>query len=363
MKIAYIGLRGVPANYSGIEKSVEEVGSRLSGRHDIIVYCMANKYVTRLPYFKGMKLKYIPNIPGKNFEMISYAFISTLKACFSKADLIHFHAIGPTSFAVIARLFGKKVVSTNHGLDWQRSKWGKLARIYLKFGEYMSAYFTHRTISVSKYIQKYYAEKYSKDVVYIPNGKDEKIDQKLSVLERFKLERDHYVLFVGRVTQEKGIKLLCHAFNEIVSERKMKLVIVGDSLDTYKKDIETEFQLNKKIVFTGPIYDRGELAGLYSNASLFVLPSEIEGQSIVILEALSYGCPVLASNIPENVDLLGKYGRFFKVKNLSDLKENLMSALKNAKLKNKVDLEVFLERHDWNKIALRIERVYLGLNK
>jgi glycosyltransferase involved in cell wall biosynthesis len=363
MRIAYIGLRGVPANYSGIEKAVEEIGGRLSNKHEITVYCMASRYKERPPFYKGMALKYIPNIPGKNFEMISYAFLSTLRACFSKADVIHFHAIGPTSFAILARLFGKKVVSTNHGLDWRRSKWGKLAETYLKFGEYVSAKFTHRTISVSKYIQKYYIQKYLTEVVYIPNGKDKNIEPNLKALEKYKIETDHYILFVGRVTQEKGIQYLCRAFNESTFDRGMKLVIVGGAIDTFKVELETEFQSNSKIIFTGPLYDRNELAGLYSNASLFVLPSEIEGQSIVILEALSYGCSVLASDIPENMDLLDKYGNFFRVGSLYDLKENLIEALNNHRLKivNKTDLEVFLEKHDWNRIAIETEQVYFGV--
>jgi glycosyltransferase involved in cell wall biosynthesis len=363
LKIAYIGLRGVPANYSGIEKAVEEIGSRLATKHDITVYCMASRYKDQIPTSKGMSLKYITNLSGKNVEMISYAFMSTLKACFSNNQLIHFHAIGPSSFAILARLFGKKVVSTNHGLDWRRSKWGKVAKAYLKFGEYVSAKFTHSTISVSRYIKEYYLARYNSNVIYIPNGKDTTIEPTLAALNKFNIIKNQYILFVGRVTQEKGIQHLCQAFNECRFDKAMKLVIVGGSIDTFKDELDNEFKSNNNIIFTGPIYNRSDLAGLYSNASLFVLPSEIEGQSIVILEALSYGCRVLASDIPENVDLLSHFGSYFHVKDISNLKMRMLDAINNDSHYLKADLEMYLENHDWDKIANQTEQVYLNLMK
>lgn len=358
MKIAYIGLRGVPANYSGIEKAVEEIASRLSGNNHLTVYCMGSRFPknNRKDIHKGIHLKYIPNLPGKNFEMISYAFFSTLRACFSSAQIIHFHAIGPSSFAILARLFGKKVVSTNHGLDWRRSKWSKFAKAYLLFGEYVSAKFTHTTISVSRYVKKYYKDKYNTDVKYIPNGKDKNILIDHNAPKKYNLEKDRYILYVGRVTQEKGLKCLCAAFKACELEG-YKLVIVGGSIDTFKQELESQFS-DPNIIFTGPIYDRNALAGLYANSKVFVLPSEIEGQSIVVLEALSYGCTVLVSDIPENTDLLDKYGYTFKLNDVMDLSGKLTSIVNTQ---NKIvyeDISTYLEDYDWDKIASRTEQVY-----
>ena len=364
MKIAYIGLRGIPASYSGVEKAVEEIGSRLSEKHDITVYCMKRKYIDRPATYKGMKLEYIPSLPGKNVEMISYAFLSTLRACFSRADIIHFHAIGPSSFALLARLFLKKTISTNHGLDWKRAKWGKIAKLYLQFGEYVSAKFTHATISVSGYIKDYYKEKYGAQLYYIPNGKDnaQNVKVNLNALDRFKLHKGKYLLFVGRVTPEKGIQNLCQAFCKM-SKSDLKLAIVGGSIDDYKNRLADEFKHNADIIFTNPIYDRNELAGLYTNANMFVLPSEIEGQSIVILEALSYGCRVLASDIPENKDLLKHFGNYFEVGNITNLQETLMVLSKSIDKPDPLEITAYLQLHNWDKIALDTETLYKKIIK
>lgn len=361
MKIAYIGLRGVPASYSGIEKSVEEIGSRLAkSGNEVVIYCMKNKYTKKLNSYKGLRLKYVFSIPGKNTEMISYAFFSTLRACFSNANILHFHAIGPASFSIIARLFFKKVVVTNHGLDWKRSKWGFFAKLYLKFGEAISAKIPNSTIVVSKYIKDYYYKKYKSNVTYIPNGKDDIKDIKISskLLENFKLKPYQYILYVGRITPEKCINDLCKAFSNI-SDTKFKLVIVGESIDDYQKKLQNEFK-DIRIIFTGSIYDRNLLAGLYNFSNLFVLPSKIEGQSIVILEALSYGCRVLASNIPENKELLQEFGQYFNVGDRFDLQCKLYNLILTSKedLRQNKKLKEYLEIHNWDKIAKQTELVY-----
>jgi len=171
MKIAYIGLRGVPAEYSGIEKAVEEIGVRLvKRRHKITVYCMAERYRKKVISYKGIRLKYIPTVKSKNLEMIFYAFLSAVCSSFENYDITHFHAIGPSTLSFIPKLVGKKIVVTVHGLDWQREKWGKFASVYLRFGEWTSSFIPHQTIVVSKTLKQYYEKKYSKEVNYIPNG-------------------------------------------------------------------------------------------------------------------------------------------------------------------------------------------------
>ena len=171
MRIAFIGLRGVPAKYSGIERAVEEIGSRLVSKgHEVTVYCMASRYKKGPSSYKGMNLVYIPTVKKKNLEMIIYAFYSAIHSIFKKYDIVHFHAIGPSTMAIFPRIFGKKTVVTVHGLDWQRSKWSKFAKNYLRVGEWTSINFPNSTIVVSRSLKKYYEAKYKKEVVYIPNG-------------------------------------------------------------------------------------------------------------------------------------------------------------------------------------------------
>jgi len=248
--------------------------------------------------------------------------------------------------SIIARLFFKKVIATNHGLDWKRSKWGFLARSYLKFGEWVSARFTHTTISVSNYIKEYYKEKYNKDIIYIPNGKETTNKISLDFIKKYDLIHSQYILYVGRVTSEKNISFLCSAFNNLST--KMKLVIVGGSQDDYLNELIDKYKDNKKIVFTGPIYDRSEIAGLYSNAYLFVLPSDIEGQSIVLLEAFSYKCPVLVSDISENSDLVKDFGHYFKIGDKLDLQCKLFDLITHPEKLKTNDPTEYLKQFDWN---------------
>lgn len=356
MKIAYIGLRGLPANYSGVEKAVDEISSRLKEKHDITVYCMGKKKPNDPTEYNGIKLKYVRCIPGKNTEMISYALFSTLKACFSNVDLIHLHAIGPASMSLFAILFGKKVVVTNHGIDYQRSKWGKLAKTYLKFGEWMSANFAHAVIGVSKHIQQHYSDKYKRKIDYVPNGLDKSTEFSCDALDKFILQSKEYILYVGRVTSEKNVHLLIQAFKNINTTKK--LVIVGGVSDQQYQTMLNELCANNnRIIFTGPVYDRSIVNTLYKNAYLFVLPSEIEGLSIVMLEAMSFGCPILASNIAENKELLLENGYFFNSGSVTDLQNVLTTLLNSQETLKTVDVSN-LDQFNWDKIAEQTEKIY-----
>lgn len=369
LKIAYIGLRGIPAEYSGIEKAVEEIGVRLVEKgHEVTVYCMAGRYKNKVNSYRGIKLKYIPTIKSKNFEMICYALFSTVSSTLGDYDISHFHAIGPSTVSFIPKIFRKKLVVTVHGLDWQRGKWGRFAKTYLKLGEWTSVRIPHRTIVVSKTLKQYYENKYSKKVNYIPNGINSSKYVALSAAgKRFSIEKKRYVLFVGRLTREKNIHLLVQAFKRIKTE--MKLLIVGGSshTDDYIRELKKIAFDDRRIVFTGPVYDR-LLAEIYSNAYLFVLPSALEGLPLVLLEALSYENGVLVSDIPENVEVIqdGDALRGFTFKSgrvesleviLGDLVEH-PNKVENMRRKGR---ELVLRQYNWDIVANETVELYKEL--
>ena len=338
MKIAYIGIRGVPAGYSGVERSVEEIGTRLAQKgHEITAYCMAGRYKNKEDSYKGMKLKYIPTIRRKNLEMICYAFLSSISGALSGYDICHFHAIGPSTLSFIPKLFGKKIIVTVHGLDWQRAKWDRFAKSYLRLGEWTSAKFADKTIVVSKALKKYYEDKYHKEVSYIPNG----VDIRTSLLPRritaYGLKGNDYLLFVGRLVPEKGCHYLIEAFKQIDTSKK--LVIVGESAATDDYVEKLKKAANKNVIFTG--YKSGdELQELYSNAYCYVQPSEIEGLPISVLEAMSYGKCALVSDIEENLETIlaqasGKCGESFKTRDVDDLLSKIQFLLTNENLVKK----------------------------
>ena len=369
IKVAYVGLRGVPAEYSGIERVVEEVGSRLAKKgHGVTVYCMSGRYINKKEFYRGMALRYIPAIKRKNFEMITYGFLSAVKSALLDYDIVHFHAIGPATMSIIPKLFGKKVVVTVHALDWKRTKWSRFAKLYLKFGEWASIHFPHATSVVSNTLERYYKDKYGKNVFYIPNGIQQyKYVALNSVENKFALEKNKYILFVGRISREKRIDILIKAFKNL--ETDFKLIIVGGAglNDSYERKLKKIAAPDKRVVFTGPIYDRF-LARIFSNAFLFVLPSELEGLPVVLLEALSFGNAVLVSDIPENLEVIQDdnilCGFTFKCGQAESLESVLFDLIANQdkvqKMKHK-SRDLVKRKYNWDDIAEKTENLYKNI--
>ena len=170
MKIAMFGIKGIPVP-AGAENVAEQIGSRLVQRgHDVIVYVRANYTPRELKEYKGMRLVHLPSIPTKNLDAITHSCLAAFASLAEKPDVVHIHATGNSIFAFLPRLFGIPSVVQSHGLDWQRAKWGKLARAYLKMTDYTTVHFPNVTTAVSHKLQRYYQEKSHRPVVYIPNG-------------------------------------------------------------------------------------------------------------------------------------------------------------------------------------------------
>lgn len=368
MKIAMIGQKGIPSRAGGIEIHVEELSKRLVYLgYEVEVYCRKG-YCDREfkdNSYKGITIKYTPFIKSKHLDAITHAFTSTIRALFSNCDIFHYHALGPATLAFIPRLFGKKVVCTVHGLDWQRGKWGKLAAKYLKFGEYSTAKFSHKTINVSKNLVGYYRDKYKLETTYIPNGveRPDPINPRI-IKEKYGLDTDSYILFLARLVPEKGIHYLINAYRSINTEKK--LVIAGGS--SHSNEYESELQHmaagNKNIIFTG--FVRGqELAELYSNAYFYVLPSDVEGLPISLLEAMSYGNCCLVSDIPENTDVIGSIGYSFRKSDINDLANKLYALLQDKNKVSKVKQfasNYILTKYNWDQITIKTKHIYVGLS-
>ena len=364
MKIAFIGLRGVPAEYGGVERAVEEIAVRLVEKgHDVTVYCMGGNYKVRLASYKGIRLRHIPTIRGKNVEMIYYAFLSALSSVRQEHDIIHFHSIGPSTLSWIPKIFGKRIVVTVHTLDWRGEKWGYLAKKYLTLGEWTSSHLPHSTIVVSKTLKRYYESKHKRVVNYIPNGvKSQDYSPLGESRERFGLEKNGYVLYVGRLTKDKKVDLLIEAFKKL--DTRKKLVITGASKDDYMETLKCQASCDERIILTGPIYG-DELARLYSNAYLFILPSAVEGLPMVVLEAMSHGSAVLVSDIAENLEVIDDEGvsrgatfHSGRIGSLASVLENLiLNPRKIDHLRDKGKTLV-ARKYDWDEIVDATVKVY-----
>jgi glycosyltransferase involved in cell wall biosynthesis len=306
MRIAMLGLRGVPATFGGIERHVEEVGARLVEMgEDVTVFCRNNYAADRRAEHRGMRLRYLPTVGTKHLDAIVH---TGLAAPLSLAgfDVVHFHAVGPGLLSPLpAYLSHARVVQTVHGLDSERQKWGPLATAVLRAGEWLSARVPDTTIVVSRVLEQHYLRRYGRLTHYVPNGIEVQPpaggDE---VLRRLGLRPGGYLLFVGRLVPEKAPDLLLRAFALVKTD--LRLVVVGGSShsDEYVATVEGLAAGDDRVLLTGYLYNH-DLAQLYAHAAAFVTPSTMEGSPLTLLEAAAAGTPVLASDIPAHLELLG----------------------------------------------------------
>ncbi len=364
MKIAMIGLRGIPAKSGGVEVVVENLAPLLvrSGA-EVTVYCRTPYCKERPKEYKGVKLRYLPTINTKHTEAIVHTFLSTMDVMFRRYDIVHYHAMGNGLFSLLPRITGKKTVVTLHGLDWEREKWGSAAKLYLKLCERLISVFPNRVISVSKKIKHHYKKKYGKDIEFIPNGVDIIPGRKIYLLRKYGLKKDNFILFISRIVPEKGLHTLIDAFKKTKTD--LKLVIAGDPTHTeeYFDELKKLAKRDRRIIFTGPLYGEWKYEA-FSNARFFVLPSTIEGMPIVLLEAMSFGLCPLVSDIRENTDVIGNMGFSFRCKDTEDLRKKLEYMLANPELirKKGKECKAMVEKnYRWDAVAKRTMEVYDGL--
>lgn len=369
MKIAFIGQKGIPATFGGVEYHVDELSRGLVKLgHEAHVY-VRNWYTNKsLKNFEGVRLIHVPTIKSKHLDASIHSFLSSFLAIWKDYDVIHYHAIGPTFFSLIPKLCKRKIISTIHRLDWKTEKWGLMARFFLKWGEYLSAQIPDQTIVVSDELRCYFKEKYGKDTIIIPHGRNlpQKRPAKL-ISKRYDLNERKYILFMGRLSPEKRVDWLIKAYQNLKNSskiRNIKLVIAGGSsaTDDYAREIKEMSKKDPEIIFPG--YVTGKLKEeLLSNALLFVLPSYLEGLPIVLLEAKSYGICCLASNISPHREAIkdGWTGALFGSNSLSDLEQKLKLLIDDPRNSERIGnraREEMKGRPSWDEVAKMIAEVY-----
>lgn len=363
MKIAYIAIKGIPIG-GGIEKYTEEIGSRLVERgHEVVVYC-SRHYGAKDGLYKGIHLKTLPSINTRSLQKLSLAFISSFHQYLEpNIDIVHYHAIGPSVFCFMPRIIGRKTVVQSHGHEWMRAKWGWAGKSFFKLTEYAAMYFPNRITAVSNVLKDYYENHYNREVLYIPTGITQPLKRKPNKIKSLGLKGDDYIFFAARHVEEKGAHYLIDAYQKI--DTNMKLIVAGDAHheDEYKALLQTKAAGNKNILFPG--FVQGQLLEeLFSNAKLYILPSEIEGLPISLLEAMSYGNCCVVSDIPENREALGECGFTFKNKDSIDLKRCIEELLENEQLlesKKDAARQRVLDYYTWDSITTDFEKLYSKL--
>ena len=375
MKVAMIGHKVVPSRRGGIENVLTTLCPLLSDMGaDVTCYNRSsdkveNEYVGTVENkkYRGVTLKKAWTVNARGASAMIASFTAAISATFGRYDIIHFHAEGPCAAMWIPKLFGKRCVATVHGLDWQREKWGSgFASKYIRFGERVMVKYADEIIVLSESAREYFKNTYNRETVLIHNGieKPEKKEAE-KITELYGLEKDGYICIVSRLTAEKGVHYLIDAYNNIKTDKK--LVIAGDTSDTddYVAMIKKKAENNPNIIFTGFI--TGDvLKEIYSNAYLVTLPSDIEGMSLSLLEALAYGNAVLCSDIPENTLVTQDKAIHFRKSSVEDLTEKLQHMCDDEKLVHDLKIgvdEFILEKYNWSDVAATTYHLYQKLMK
>ena len=371
LKIAMIGHKRIPTREGGVEIVVSELSTRLVVKgHRVDAYNRRGSHVSGKEFvsrigkeYEGIRIITIPTFENKSLNAIVYSFLASVRALFGGYDIIHYHAEGPCAMLWLPKLFGKRVVATIHGLDWQRSKWGNFASRVLKFGEKMASRHADEIIVLSANMQDYFKKTYGRDTVYISNGiaRQERVKAE-KIAKKWNLHEEEYILFLARIVPEKGAHYLIEAYKQLRTDKK--LVIAGGSSHSmdYFQELKALAGQNENIIFTDFVGGR-DLEELFSNAYVFVLPSDVEGMAIGLLEAMSYGNCCLVSDIPENTEVVENKAISFKRSNVQDLKkqlEELIADPEKVKQYKKEAADFICQKYNWDCIVDKTVDVYLG---
>ena len=369
-KIAMFGHKRIPSREGGVEIVVEELSVRMVALgHSVCCYNRGGHHVSgkrydtqKLDFYRGVRLKTVPTIDKKGMAAVSSSFFAAVCCAFSKADVVHIHAEGPAFMSWIPKLFGKCVIVTIHGLDWQREKWKSgFGAKYIRTGEKMAVRFADEIIVLSRGVQGYFKTTYGRDTVLIPNGvsKPEMRTADL-ITKQFYLNKDEYLLFLGRLVPEKGVHYLIEAFRKVDTDKK--LVIAGGSSDSdeYAQRLKDLSRGDERILFTG--FVQGQLLEeLYSNAYLYALPSDVEGMPLSLLEAMSYGNCCVTSDIEECAAVIEDKGVTFEKSNVVALRhvlqelcdrEDVVASYKRS------SADYITQRYNWDDVTQKTMELY-----
>jgi glycosyltransferase involved in cell wall biosynthesis len=365
MRIAYLNTLGIPAHYGGFETCVEEVSRRLVRKgHDVTVYC-ASRSSSQHSSYEGVKLIGVPGTSNKFLDFPLRSFLSTADAMSRDFDIFHYYGTDSWIFALLPRVLSRSVVISLDGLVWNRSSYSRWVRAALRATSWAPLYVAHTTVVDSSHVKGWYLKTYGKAPIFIPYGaKISSRNPDLDVLHRFGVKEDGYILFVGRLVPEKGLHHLVKAFNELGTQSKLQLVVVGGNPygSAYELSLKRMVGENR-VRFLGYVYGP-DMENLFKGAYLYVTASELEGTSPALLSAMGFGNCALVSDIPENLETIGNAGLTFRSRDVQDLHDKMLYLISQPEFV-RTYREKAVERvtalYSWDSVADRMEELYLSL--
>ena len=367
LNIAMFGQKHVLSREGGIEIVVKELATRMVAKgHSVTCYDRKTHHVSgglidQSAEYNGVRILPVFTIDKKGLAAMTASFSAALKTAWGKYDVVHIHAEGPAAMSLLPKIHKKRVIVTIHGLDWARAKWGGFATKYIKWGEKQAVKHADEIIVLSRGVQDYFEKTYGRKTVFIPNGVSKpEVKEADNIKKLWGLEKDNYVLFLGRIVPEKGLKYLVDAWNGISTNKK--LVIAGGSSDTEAFMNELKELAGENVIFTG--FQQGRvLEELYSNAYIYTLPSDLEGMPLSLLEAMSYGNCCVVSDIPECAEVVEDKAVLFPKGNVDKLKETLQKLIDEPELvaEYKSSASSFIcQKYNWDDVVAITLKLYEG---
>lgn len=369
LNICMLGHKRIPSREGGIEIVVEELSTRMVKLgHNVTCYNRRGHHISGKEFddihvesYKGIKIKSVFTINRRGLAAMTASIAGSICAAFGKYDVVHFHAEGPCAMMWLPKLFGKRCIATIHGLDHQRAKWGGAASTYIMMGEKTAVRCADEIIVLSEGVKRYFKEKYNRDTIFIPNGiQRPKVREAKFITKNYDLHKDEYILFLGRIVPEKGLRYLLEAFKQVKTDKK--LVIAGGASDTdsFFQELKKMANGDERIIFTG--FVQGHiLEELYSNAYIYTLPSDLEGMPLSLLEAMSYGNCCLVSDIEECTSVVDDKAIVFEKSNVNDLKSKIQEVCddydKVAHFKTEA-ADYICSRYNWNDVVEKTLDLY-----
>ena len=373
LRIAMIGHKRIPSREGGVEIVVEELATRLVERgNTVTAYNRRGHHISgrrlggegndrKLKQYRGIRIVKVLTFNAKGLAAVTSSFFGTVRALFMRYDVIHYHAEGPCMMLILPHVFGIRTVATIHGLDWKRGKWGGAAAKFIRWGEKVAARYADEVIVLSRNLQKYFLEEYGRQTTYIANGVSKPVLRMAHLIRSiWGLEKDSYFLFLGRIVPEKGLNCLIDAFITVQTEKK--LIIAGGASDTnrYLTELKRKASPDDRIIFTG--FVQGQvLEELYSNAYAYILPSDVEGMPLSLLEAMSCGNCCVVSDIPECTEVVEDRAVVFRKGDTEDLRGKLDALVRDPGIVNtyrRDAAEFICRKYDWDAIVRQTMSLY-----
>lgn len=362
MKIAIMGIRGIPANYGGFETFTEELATRLVKKgHDVTVYGRSNNIKYQNKFYKGVRIRVLPTIKHKYFDTVAHTFLCVLDALIRDFEVILICNSANSLFSFIPRLLRKKVIVNVDGLEWKRDKWNILGKYFYKVSEFLSTFLPNAIVTDAEHIQNYYLEKFNKVSTFIPYGAPTHRVKSVEVLTRFGLESRKYILYVSRLEPENNAHLVIKEFEKVKTD--LKLVIVGDAPYNTKYIQGLKETKDSRVIFTGYVFGKG-YKELQSHAYFYVQATEVGGTHPALVEGMGFGNCILANDVPEHREVMADCGLFFNLEKSGDLQTKMQYLLNHPEVVvnfREKAAQRAKEVYSWESIVQKYEALFYEL--